>query len=576
MTLQLAQCGGLLGSFDAFGHGAEAEGAGEIDDELADRELRRVDGDVVDEGLVDLQDVERQAAEVVERGVAGAEVVDRESDAEVLELTQTVAAAATSLIITSSISSSTSELGREARPVERAAHGLDDVGLEHLGRREVHRQREALLRIAIEPFAGLPTCRVEDPGSDRDDGARLLGDVDEVGRAEQAARRVFPADQCLDPDQAPGVEGHDRLVVQDELVGDERAPQLALELDAIDHRRVHVRLEELVSTASRVLHRVHRDVGVAQELVDRVGAAVERDADARVDHRLDTCDAERHRQCIKQTLRDPRCLLLGADVFEKDRELVAAETGCGVGWSDTRKQPLRDAAEQRVAGRVSEAVVDILEPVEIDEQHGERAGTTTGTGERVPDAVLEQRAVRKPGQRIAEALLFVEAPGDDARDARGENEAAVDERPLHGMGDRVRMVVHRRRIDDAEDAVVHDDEADGEQERQPVLVERQDADHHEEVEVHLDHAAAETDEHRRRRHEPERRHRRDELAPSLVGRREAGEHRDDPRALQTLHEPRPTIRAKQKMPSTCARNRNESVRCRTRQTSSLSDCPPGR
>ena len=39
--------------------------------------------------------------------------------------------------------------------------------------------------------------------------------------------------------------------------------------------------------------------------------------------------------------------------------------------------------------------------------------------------------------------------------------------------------------------------------------------------------------------------------------------------------PRPTMSPKQKTPSTWARNRYESVRCRTRQTSSLNDRPRG-
>jgi len=42
--------------------------------------------DAVDERLVDLQDVDREPSDVVQRGVAGAEVVDRELDAELLQL----------------------------------------------------------------------------------------------------------------------------------------------------------------------------------------------------------------------------------------------------------------------------------------------------------------------------------------------------------------------------------------------------------------------------------------------------------------------------------------------------------
>src|SRR5207237_8748195 len=76
----------LFGFLDAFGDGAEPECVGEVDDELAERRLGRTRGETVDEALVDLQHANGEMAEVVERGVAGAEVVDRELDTQVPEL----------------------------------------------------------------------------------------------------------------------------------------------------------------------------------------------------------------------------------------------------------------------------------------------------------------------------------------------------------------------------------------------------------------------------------------------------------------------------------------------------------
>ena len=230
-----------------------------------------------------------------------------------------------------------------------------------------------------------------------------------------------------------------------------------------------------------------------KQLVDRVGAGVERDADAGVDRRLDTRDVERHRQCLKEALRDSRRVRLRFDVFEKNREFVTAESGGGVRRAHTRPQPFGNAAEQLVARPVTEAVVDVLEPVEVDEQHGECAGTAIGARECMSDAVLEQRPIGQAGQGVAESLLLVEPPRDDARDARSENEATVDEGPLHRIGDRVGMVVHGLGVEHSEHAVVHDDETDREEERQPVLIQGQEPDHHEEVEVHLDDATAEVD-----------------------------------------------------------------------------------
>jgi hypothetical protein len=60
----------------------------ELDDRPGQGGVLAVAGDRVDEGLVDLEDVDREAAQVAERGVAGAEVVDRQPDAERLQLTE--------------------------------------------------------------------------------------------------------------------------------------------------------------------------------------------------------------------------------------------------------------------------------------------------------------------------------------------------------------------------------------------------------------------------------------------------------------------------------------------------------
>ena len=73
--------------------------------------------------------------------------------------------------------------------------------------------------------------------------------------------------------------------------------------------------------------------------------------------------------------RSPRCARHTAiayrtsrDVLEQHGELVAAEAGDGVAGSD-RLEALGDLDQERVAGIVPEAVVDQLEPVEVEEEH---------------------------------------------------------------------------------------------------------------------------------------------------------------------------------------------------------------
>src|SRR5262245_35864287 len=72
----------LAGLLDALGHHPEAELAGHGDGGARDRGVLGGARDPAHEGLVDLEDVDRELLEVGHRGVAGAEVVDGEAHAE--------------------------------------------------------------------------------------------------------------------------------------------------------------------------------------------------------------------------------------------------------------------------------------------------------------------------------------------------------------------------------------------------------------------------------------------------------------------------------------------------------------
>ena len=79
---EAAQLGELLARLDSFGDRPKTERVGQGDDGRDDGRVARVTAQPVDEGLVDLQHVDGEAAEVAERRVAGAEIVDDELDAE--------------------------------------------------------------------------------------------------------------------------------------------------------------------------------------------------------------------------------------------------------------------------------------------------------------------------------------------------------------------------------------------------------------------------------------------------------------------------------------------------------------
>ena len=97
--------------------------------------------------------------------------------------------------------------------------------------------------------------------------------------------------------------------------------------------------------------------------------------------------------------------LLAADVLEQDRELVAAEARGGVDAAHGAVEPPRDRDQHLVADRVPERVVDLLEVVEVEEEHRERAVVAAPAGQRLARGLDEHRAVGEPGDGVVEGLV---------------------------------------------------------------------------------------------------------------------------------------------------------------------------
>ena len=238
----------------------------------------------------------------------------------------------------------------------------------------------------------------------------LLGQRDEVQRRDETARRVLPADERLEPLDRARRELDHRLVVQDELAVVDGALQVRLELEALERRVVHRGFEDLVAALAGLLGHVHRDVGVPQQLLGALGTAGPgvggRDADRGAGEDLLALEVER----TLERREDPRGDLGRVDpvpaVLEQDRELVAAEPSGGVGLPERVLQPLADLAEHPVARRVAERVVDRLEVVQVHEQDRDREVVPRLPLDHVLDAVLEQRPVREPRDRVVERLVL--------------------------------------------------------------------------------------------------------------------------------------------------------------------------
>ena len=96
-----------------------------------------------------------------------------------------------------------------------------------------------------------------------------------------------------------------------------------------------------------------------------------------------------------------------ADRGEHHRDLVATEPGREVLDAQPGLDPLRDAHQQRVPGGVPELVVDLLEPVEVEEQQGHRVVLALRGHQPVGEPVQEQGPAGQARQRVVERLVHV-------------------------------------------------------------------------------------------------------------------------------------------------------------------------
>jgi hypothetical protein len=113
---------------------------------------------------------------------------------------------------------------------------------------------------------------------------------------------------------------------------------------------------------------------------------------------------------------------------EQDGELVAAEPGHGVVAADRALEPPGHLDQQQVARVVAEVVVDLLEPVEVEHQHGGPAGAGPRRGQGRLGPCLEGGPIRQPGERVVRGHAFDHqavrpiGPSDHPEDDQPENE----------------------------------------------------------------------------------------------------------------------------------------------------------
>ena len=116
-------------------------------------------------------------------------------------------------------------------------------------------------------------------------------------------------------------------------------------------------------------------------------------------------DVDRSTDLVQETVRDLDRMVDVADLLEQDRELVAGQAAGRVTRSDGVPEAPGDLHAAAGPRSVAQGVVDVLEVVEVDQQHRGHGATPSAAGQRMADAVGEEGAVGETGQRVVERLV---------------------------------------------------------------------------------------------------------------------------------------------------------------------------
>ena len=284
---------------------------------------------------------------------------------------------------------------------QRGANVVDDRGAAQLESGHVDAEREVLELGEVVPGCDLGTCVGENDPAERQDQPGVLGEGDELPRGEKSTGWMVPPGERFDTDDAARADGHRGLVVDLDLAGRDSGAQFCFGCQALLGVVEHALLEQVEAGLAGVFGRVQRDVGVTEQVSGCVAGSGERSSGGRSEQQRPACSEDRLLERDGEPAGD-RVDVVGRDVRDDDRELVASETADQVVRAERGAETLTDSDQHPIAGGMPEPVVDRFEPVEV--QHHDPHCPHRRVIEGCREAPFEQGAVRESGERVVKRL----------------------------------------------------------------------------------------------------------------------------------------------------------------------------
>ena len=368
-----------------------------------------IDADVAHERLVDLELVHLEALEVAQRRIPRAEVVDGHAHAARMQVSHDLHGAL-GIVAGHPLGQLQLQAGRiDPRLAQHLADQAGQIRVPELHGRNVdgHGQRR---QAGIPPARHLRHGRAQHPFADRNDQPGFFGKGNELGRRHHAPFGVLPADQGLDADDAVIAQAALGLVVQQQLPTFQRTAQCALQLQGACCLCLHVGGIEVVGVAPFLLGTVHGHVGMLREGLQVFAVlGIHGNAQRRRHHELMAAHHQGRRHRLEQLASQMGGAVL-VGTRKHQHKLIAPHAGHGVLFTHLFMHAPRHSHQEFIAHAVPQRIVDVLEMVQIHEQHRQRLAGALGHADIVRKAVGQQGAVGQPGEQVemrhpADALL---------------------------------------------------------------------------------------------------------------------------------------------------------------------------
>ena len=174
------------------------QAVGHVDDRAGDGHVLGGGGDIVHEGPIDLDHIDRQVAQMRQAGVAGAEVVQRDLHPQGLDPAQGLCDGRDIAHQHALGHFDTQALRRQVRGQQGRLDLAHDVGVAKLVGREVHGHAHGR-QSRLKPAHGLRASRVQDPGAQVHDEPGALGQGHGTAGAQRHRNPDVPSAARLRP-----------------------------------------------------------------------------------------------------------------------------------------------------------------------------------------------------------------------------------------------------------------------------------------------------------------------------------------------------------------------------------------